>query len=70
MLAHLRVRGSGGMGIKPPDIPYGAFACHNCHSAIDGRTKPPAGVTKTDLILAHALGCLETMRQLDLEGEL
>jgi hypothetical protein len=36
VLAHLRVAGLGGTGMKPPDW-AGAFACSGCHDAIDGR---------------------------------
>ena len=34
MLAHFRIAGVSGIGIKPPDL-LGAWACSACHSVID-----------------------------------
>lgn len=34
VLAHFRMSGASGMGIKPPDW-LGAWACSACHSAVD-----------------------------------
>ena len=36
VLAHLRVFGGGGVGVKPCDL-EGVFACHWCHDRLDGR---------------------------------
>jgi hypothetical protein len=35
-LAHVRRAGSGGTGLKPPDI-CGIWACKPCHDVLDGR---------------------------------
>ena len=37
VLAHYRMGGLNGMGMKPDDI-FGAWACSACHDAVDGRT--------------------------------
>lgn len=38
VLAHYRMAGSCGTGIKPPDW-QGAYACSSCHDEIDRRTR-------------------------------
>lgn len=38
VLAHARIGGTGGTGLKPPDV-CGFPACNWCHAVIDGRTK-------------------------------
>ena len=38
VLAHYRMAGMCGMGIKPPDF-MGAYACSACHDEIDRRTR-------------------------------
>lgn len=38
VLAHIRIGGTGGTGLKPPDI-CGVPACDSCHAVIDGRIK-------------------------------
>jgi len=38
VLAHIRLPGTCGMGIKPPDL-LGAIACSACHDEIDRRTR-------------------------------
>lgn len=35
VLAHLRVGGNAGVGMKPPDW-HALYACHSCHTYIDG----------------------------------
>jgi len=57
VLAHYRLAGTCGTGMKPPDI-LGAPTCSHCHDLIDGRTTPPEELSKTDLQLAHAEGIL------------
>jgi hypothetical protein len=39
VLHHIRVAGSGGMGMKPPDFPWGVRVCGECHDYLhnDGR---------------------------------
>lgn len=36
MLAHLRMFGGGGVGMKPHDL-EGVYACAWCHDRLDGR---------------------------------
>lgn len=36
VLCHFRVGGTGGTGLKPPDV-CGAPGCDMCHAVIDGR---------------------------------
>ena len=46
VLAHLRVGGNAGIGIKPPDH-HALHACYECHLHIDG---PGRGDHKLQLI--------------------
>jgi hypothetical protein len=57
VLAHYRLAGYCGTGIKPPDE-MGAYACVNCHDAIDGRRN--CGLPRAELRLAHAEGVMRT----------
>jgi len=59
VLAHFRMPGTCGMGLKPPDE-QGAWCCSACHDAIDGRTK--TGFDKTTLALWHAHGVFRTQQ--------
>lgn len=59
VLAHYRLSGLSGTGIKPPDL-VGAWACSSCHDAIDGRT----GGDRAEARLAHAEGVMRTIYQL------
>lgn len=47
VLCHFRIGGTGGMGLKPPDV-CGAPGCDLCHAVIDGRLKQ-AIYTETEL---------------------
>jgi len=38
VLAHVRLSGISGMGLKSPDL-LGAWACSSCHDEIDRRTR-------------------------------
>ncbi len=38
VLAHIRIAGLCGTGIKPPDL-IAAIACSSCHDEIDRRTR-------------------------------
>lgn len=69
VLAHYRLSGLSGMGIKPPDY-IGAWACSSCHDICDGRVKPPNGLTRLDVRMAHADGVFRTLRELDRMGVL
>ena len=49
VLAHYRLAGISGMGIKPPDL-IGAWACSACHSYVDSHKD-----AETQLAFAHAV---------------
>jgi len=67
VLAHYRLSGYCGTGLKPPDV-MGAWCCAKCHDLIDGRAKLNGlaqEMISHDLIrLAHAEGCLRTIAAL------
>ena len=58
VLAHYRLAGYCGTGIKPDDEVFGAWACSSCHDAVDGRRN--CGLPRVELMLAHANACLRT----------
>ena len=60
VLAHYRLAGLCGVGMKPSDL-VGAWACSSCHHEIDRRTR----ICELDFVrLAHAEGCLRTINEL------
>jgi hypothetical protein len=64
VLAHVRLIGVSGMGIKAPDQ-LGAWACDSCHKAYDTRGRGP----KADAIeLDFLRGVIRTQAQLIREG--
>lgn len=66
VLAHYRMPGLCGTGIKPDDL-FGAWACSACHDEIDRRTR----ITDADsAYLAHLEGVLRTQAQLLTEGKI
>lgn len=66
VLAHYRLAGTCGTGMKPPDL-LGAWACSSCHDAVDGRaTAPGELLTRLDF----AEGCLRTINELIKRGKL
>ena len=66
VLAHVNsVRLGHGMAIKNNDI-FGAYACHECHSAIDGRSR--CNWTRQELKLMHYEGVFETQLKLLQKG--
>lgn len=65
VLAHYRLAGYAGVGIKPDDI-LGAWCCGPCHAAIDGHTKTLH--TTAELRRWHAEGCMRTIAALRREG--
>ncbi len=65
VLAHYRMAGLCGMGIKPNNL-QGAWACSACHDACDGRTK--TAYSRDELRLMHLEGVLRTQQALLLEG--
>lgn len=66
VLAHIRLAGVSGMGMKSPDL-LGAWACSACHDEIDGRTHK-SGLSRDELRLAHYDGMARTIVQLEKEG--
>jgi len=66
VLAHIRLAGVSGMGMKSPDL-IGAWCCSSCHDEIDGRTNR-SGLTRDELRLAHLEGMVRTIVQLEKEG--
>lgn len=65
VLAHFRLAGTCGTGIKPPDL-LGAHSCASCHDAIDGRNRQ--GRDSEFLRMCHLEGCLRTQYVLIKEG--
>ena len=57
VLAHYRLAGTCGSGMKPHDE-QAAWACSSCHDAIDGRIK--TGYSRDQLRLMHAEGVFRT----------
>ncbi|RRO02398.1 DUF1364 domain-containing protein [Pectobacterium aquaticum] len=66
VLAHYRLAGTCGTGIKPDDI-QGAWACSSCHDEIDRRTRHTDTETER---LCHAEGVMRTLNILISEGKL
>ena len=57
VLAHFRLAGICGIGMKPHDI-LGAWACSACHDEIDRRTR----IFENESVrLAHAEGVIRTI---------
>lgn len=65
VLAHYRLSGICGTGIKPSDL-TGAIGCDNCHAAVDGRLKTE--YSYEELRLMHAEGVLRTLNIWEREG--
>lgn len=57
VLAHYRLAGTCGMGIKPHDL-IGAWACSSCHDEIDRRTRR---IDADAAALAHLEGLIRTL---------
>jgi len=66
VLAHIRMPGLSGMGIKADDL-LGAWACSACHDAIDRRSN--ADLDRDYVRLAHFEGMARTIAQLRKEGK-
>jgi hypothetical protein len=65
VLAHYRLSGTCGAGIKPIDL-IGAWACSACHDVIDGRRKTTFDRTTLDLM--HLEGMVRTIDALNKRG--
>lgn len=61
VLAHFRLAGTCGMGIKPYDV-LGAWCCSACHDAIDRRSN--MDLEREYVRLAHLEGVARTLSQL------
>lgn len=61
VLAHIRMPGISGMGIKADDL-LGAWACSSCHDAIDRRSH--MDLDRNHVRLAHLEGMARTIAQL------
>ena len=68
VLAHYRLAGTCGTGIKPPDL-LGAWCCSSCHDTLDGRV-PHRDCDHAWIALAHAEGVLRTIAALIKLGKL
>lgn len=65
VLAHFRMAGISGMGIKADDL-LGAWSCSACHDAVDRRGH--ADLDKDYVRLAHLEGVIRTIAQLRKEN--
>ena len=65
VLAHYRMAGTCGMGMKPSDI-QAAYACSRCHDASDGRLK--TDLSSDEIQTAFAEGVMRTQQILIKQG--
>lgn len=65
VLAHYRLAGTCGTGMKPPAI-LGAWACSSCHDAVDQRSS--CSISRDELRLYHAEAVMRTINVLCKEG--
>ncbi|WP_237858068.1 DUF1364 domain-containing protein [Pseudomonas sp. PGPR81] len=65
VLAHYRLAGTCGVGIKPNDL-QGAWSCSACHDAVDSRSKTTFSLE--ELRLMHLEGVVRTLNILVSEG--
>jgi hypothetical protein len=59
VLCHYRLPGYCGTGLKPDDD-LAAHGCSGCHDCVDGRTSPPDGWTRNDVLLSFCEGVMRT----------
>lgn len=62
VLAHVRIIGISGMGMKAPDL-LACPACFRCHELIDSR-QHMANLTRDDVQLAHLRGVMRWQARL------
>ncbi len=67
VLAHYRLVGISGTGLKPPDL-IGAWACSACHDVVDGRV--PSMMEQDRVKRYFAEGVFRTQYALIREGKL
>lgn len=60
VLAHLRMAGISGMGLKAPDL-LAAFACSACHDLCDGRIKSALTYDERRLLLLDGIARTQTV---------
>jgi hypothetical protein len=65
VLAHIRMPGISGMGIKADDL-LGSWSCSACHDTIDRRSH--TDLDRDYVRLAHLEGVVRTIAQLRKEG--
>ena len=71
VLAHYRLAGYTGMGMKADDFAFGAWACSACHDLVDGRSK--TDMSREVVRLGHAEGVMRTtaeLRKMKAAGEI
>jgi hypothetical protein len=70
VLAHYRMAGTCGMGMKPNDT-QAAWACSSCHDVVDGRVSSlEFGLTQEDIEIDFLQGILRTQSILIKEGKI
>lgn len=67
VLAHYRLSGYAGVGRKPDDVAFGAYACAYCHDICDGRVTHNS-LSRQQIRLYHAEGVMRTVAYLRNEG--
>ena len=65
VLAHYRMAGTCGTGMKPSDI-QAAYACSRCHDVVDGRLK--TDLSRDEIQTAFAEGVMRTQQILIKQG--
>ena len=71
VLAHYRLAGYAGMGMKGDDFAFGAWVCSACHDVCDGRVKTDHD--RNAVRLMHAEGVMRTtaeLRKMKARGEI
>lgn len=69
VLAHYRLAGTCGTGIKPPDL-LGAWCCSSCHDVVDGRYRAKSIRDSEQSRFYHAEGVMRTINELIMRGRL
>lgn len=54
VLAHVRLIGVSGMGLKAPDL-LASHACARCHAAVDGQAKSEYSASERRLMLLEGM---------------
>lgn len=62
VLAHYRLAGTCGMGMKPPNL-LGAWCCASCHDIVDGRKR--CDLTREQIRLYHSEGVMRTLAAIE-----